>query len=401
MKYCKIDRQIILAFLLFILLPQTFLHAQIQNRYFIFEGIYRWYKVFLPQNYQSNMPVVLNLHGYTLNAWWQMEHSRMNEVADTAGFIVVYPDAIYPGFNSRLIGYPGLPPLSTANDVGFISALIDTLETLYDIDMNRVYSCGFSNGGIMTYRLACEIGHRFAAVASVAGVLNDISGNTGNLVPSIPILHIHGTADGVVTYQGGIANLWSVDSTLNFWIQNNNCLLPPDTILLPDLDPNDGCRVEKISYANVSDTSNIVFYRVIYGGHSWPGALTNPFWSSYPTNKDINASVEIWNFFDNYDLSTSIAKKTNFTPGEFNLYKNYPNPFNPKTTISFQLPEFSFVSLKIYNLLGQEVGVLINGNKTAGKHTILWDASDFASGVYLYRLETNGFFMTKKMILMK
>lgn len=393
--------QLILQYYLTISICQVFSYAQVQDHSFIFEGTTRYYKVFLPQDFQSNMPVVLNLPGYTLSAQWQMDYTRMNEVADTAGFIVVYPDAIYPGFNSGLIGYPGLPPLSTANDVGFISALIDTLEAHYDIDMNRVYSCGFSNGGIMTYRLAFEIGSRFAAVASVAGVLNDISGTTGNPVPTIPILHIHGTADATVTYQGGIANLWSVDSTLNFWIQNNNCLLPADTLFLPDIDPNDGCTVQKITYANSLDSSIIVFYRVVDGGHSWPGALTNPYPNSYPTNRDINASVEIWNFFKNNELITTVEPKNSFPPGNLSLDQNYPNPFNPSTTIEFDLPKTSEVTLKIFNILGKEVATLVSDRLSAGSYSYEWDASQLASGVYLYRLQAGTYVETKKMILLK
>ncbi|MGB5289484.1 MAG: PHB depolymerase family esterase, partial [Ignavibacteriaceae bacterium] len=320
--------QFILKCLVVILFVQPFIYAQFENGSFEFEGYTRYYKVFLPQNFQPNMPVVFSLHGYKLNAQQQIDYTLMHDVADTAGFIVVYPDAIYPGFNSGLIGYPGLPPLPNVNDVGFISALIDTLEARYDIDTNRVYSCGLSNGGIMTYRLACELGNRFAAVASVAGVLTDITGNNCNPMRSIPVLHIHGTADGVVTYNGGLANLWSVESTLNHWIQNNNCQLPPDTVFLPDLDPNDGCTVQKISYTNCSGTSKIIFYKVIDGGHSWPGAPSNPSWS-YPTNRDISANVEIWNFFKDYEIVTSVETKTDFTPGEYLLFQNFPNPFNP------------------------------------------------------------------------
>jgi polyhydroxybutyrate depolymerase len=375
---------------------QVVIYAQLQNGSFVFEGRLRSYKVFLPQNFQSNMPVVFNLHGYTLNAQWQMDHTRMNDVADTAGFIVVYPNAIYPGFNSGLIGYPDLPPLPRVNDVGFISALIDTLEAHYDIDMNRVYSCGLSNGGIMTYRLACELGHRFAAVASVAGVLTDITGNNCDPMRSIPILNIHGTADAVVTYNGGIANLWSVESTLNFWIQNNNCTLPPDTVLLPDLDPNDGCTAQKISYTNCSGTSKIIFYKVIPGGHSWPGALSNPFSQSYPTNRDINATVEIWNFFKDYEIVTSIESIASNTPREYNLFQNYPNPFNPSTKIRYSVPQSSKVVIKIFDVLGNELETLVGEEKITGTYEVNWYAEHLPSGVYFYQLKAGSLVESKK-----
>ena len=392
--------QFILKCLVVILFVQPFIYAQFENGSFEFEGYTRYYKVFLPQNFQPNMPVVFSLHGYKLNAQQQIDYTLMHDVADTAGFIVVYPDAIYPGFNSGLIGYPGLPPLPNVNDVGFISALIDTLEARYDIDTNRVYSCGLSNGGIMTYRLACELGNRFAAVASVAGVLTDITGNNCNPMRSIPVLHIHGTADGVVTYNGGLANLWSVESTLNHWIQNNNCQLPPDTVFLPDLDPNDGCTVQKISYTNCSGTSKIIFYKVIDGGHSWPGAPSNPSWS-YPTNRDISANVEIWNFFKDYEIVTSVETKTDFTPGEYLLFQNFPNPFNPLTKIKYSIPQSSNVRIKVFDILGNEIETLVNEEKSTGTYELTWYAEQLPSGVYFYRLQAGNFVETKKMILLK
>ena len=147
-------------------------YAQIIENSFEFEGKTRDYIVFLPQNFQPNMPVVFNLHGYTDNAQWQMDYTDMNSVADTTGFIVVYPNAIYPGFNTGLY-MSGWPPLPNENDVGFISNLIDTIHINYGIDLSRVYVCGFSNGAIMTFKLACKLSHRFAAGASVGGVMLD------------------------------------------------------------------------------------------------------------------------------------------------------------------------------------------------------------------------------------
>ena len=396
--------QIALACVVIIFLAQTFSYAQVQNGNFMFEGINRSYKVFLPQNVQPDMPLVFNLPGYMSYAQWQMDYSHMNDVADTAGFIVVYPNAVYPGFNSGLIGYPGFPPLPNSNDVGFISALIDTLEARYDIDMNRVYSCGLSNGGIMSYRLACELGSRFAAVASVAGVLTDNSGTSGSPPPTIPILQIHGTADEVVPYEGGIANLWSVDSTLSFWAQNNNCLLPPDTILLPDLDPNDGCTVQQISFATGSDAGEIVLYRVIDGGHSWPGAAWDT--SVDLTNRDIDASVEIWKFFKAHELMTSTGVRTSHSPGESSLVQNYPNPFNPTTTISFALLERARAALSIYDVEGRVVRTLVDEAVGEGYQERIWDGKDargnqVGSGVYFYRLTAGNRTLTKKMVLLR
>ena len=287
---------------------QTFSYAQIDSSSFVYDGLTRNYIVFLPQNYQPNMPVVLNFHGYTDYAYWQMEYTEMNDAADTAGFIVVYPDAIPPGFNTGLF-LTGWPPLPVhVDDVGYISALIDTLKAHYDIDMKRVYSCGYSNGAIMTFKLACQLGHRFAAGASVSGVLIDPVINNVNLNHSFPILMCHGTEDQIIYYNGGPETMiWPVEQTLNFFIQNNNCLLTPDTLSIPDTCTTDSCTIQKINYTDCADSVQVVLYKVINGGHSWPqGAFTGP--RAGNTNRDINANVELWNFFKN-SISNSYCEK--------------------------------------------------------------------------------------------
>ena len=209
------------AISIIIFFSQKVSYAQILTGSFEFEGYTRNYVVFLPQNYEENMPIVLNLHGYTDNAIWQMEYSTMNEVADTAGFIVVYPNAIPPGFNTGLF-IPGWPPLPThIDDVGFISALIDTIEAHYNIDTSRIYSCGFSNGGIMTYKLIGELGHRFAAAASVSGLINNNLVSTCKPIRSLPIIHIHGTKDLLVKWGGDDGNSWTVEETINVEVSIN------------------------------------------------------------------------------------------------------------------------------------------------------------------------------------
>jgi hypothetical protein len=89
------------------------------------------------------------------------------------------------------------------------------------------------------------------------------------------------------------------------------------------------------------------------------------------------------------------------SPTNYALGKNYPNPFNPSTTIEFSIPRSEFVILKIYNLLGQEVVTLVSEKLAAGKYKYDWNASDLESGVYFYRLATNHFIRSKKMILLK
>jgi hypothetical protein len=105
---------------------------------------------------------------------------------------------------------------------------------------------------------------------------------------------------------------------------------------------------------------------------------------------------------DTIDIVTDLVKQVGVEiPNNHNLAQNYPNPFNPITHIEFQIPDNQFVSLKILNLLGQEIATLVNENKPAGKYTVIWNASGFASGVYFYQLQAGGFSETRKLILMK
>jgi len=340
-------------------LSLKFAQAQLDTLQFEFEGLDRNCYVFLPQNYQPNMPVVFNLHGYTYDAQMQMNYSRMNDVADTAGFIVIYPDAIEPGFNGG-VWIPDPPHLDTTiNDVGFISAMIDTIKVNYDIDTNRVYCCGLSNGGQMTYRLTCQLGHRFAAVASVSGLVSDNSTAGCLSYPPIPILHMHGTADNIVPY-GGSTYQWGVEETLNFWLEKNGCSLPADTVYLPDLDPTDGCTVQKISYTDCEENSSLIFYKVIDGGHSWPGATDNYWWSN-PTNQDINANVEIWNFFKDYPQTSCLPEGITFTTQEEidNFQSNYPGCTEVEGDVTINGDD-------IANLNGLDILTAIGGDLVIG-----------------------------------
>jgi len=100
------------------------------------------------------------------------------------------------------------------------------------------------------------------------------------------------------------------------------------------------------------------------------------------------------------DINTSVQTK-NELPKKFNLEQNYPNPFNPTTTIKYQIPDLSFVSLKIYDVLGNEIATLINKEKTAGNYQVEFDGANLPSGIYFYRLRAGGFVETKKMLLLK
>jgi hypothetical protein len=129
----------------------------------------------------------------------------------------------------------------------------------------------------------------------------------------------------------------------------------------------------------------------------------------------INGGVKIWRpagslsattrplivFADTCAIITGVGNISNKIPGNYALSQNYPNPFNPITKISYDIPKSGLVTIKIYDILGKEIATLVNENKNPGKYIVDFDGSAISSGVYFYRLESNGFVATKKMMLIK
>jgi len=286
---------VVLAVISFVFPP--ILHAEIQNGSINFEGRLRDYMVYLPNNYTGSvdLPLVIHLHSGGWTAQQDMDYIKLNQVADTSGFIVAYPSAINKRWSSD--SEPG----SNVNDVGFIDALIDTLSNRYSIDPERVYACGYSRGGFLAYELAFRLSHRIAAIASVGGGISSLIAESYNPIRPMPILHIHGTKDTWISISGSSVFL-SADQALSIWTNFNNCV-ETETTTLPDLNTTDGCTVEKTTYTACCDNCDIVYYKVIDGGHTWPGAGP-PGYAAGSTNQDFKASVEIWNFFKNYKLIT-------------------------------------------------------------------------------------------------
>jgi len=127
-------------------------------------------------------------------------------------------------------------------------------------------------------------------------------------------------------------------------------------------------------------------------GAAWSNDGTKMYLADYDYN-----TITVWN----YTAPVSVEEIPGTIPSEFALTQNYPNPFNPTTTISFTMPEANVVSLKVFNMLGQEVATIINEQKAAGAYKATFDASNIASGTYVYTLKVGSFVESKKMILLK
>ena len=194
----KAKISLVLIILLFLPFHQIVI-AQMQTLQF--DGVNRKYEINLPQNFEPGMPLLLALPGYSESISFFREYTLLHELADTAGFITVYVEGMNLSWNLGLKYCPIRSPFPDTDDVGFISALIDTLYNQYNIDLKKVYCCGFSTGGEMCCRLGYQLGERFAAIASVGGGLYD-NFESWQPLKKIPVMHIHGTEDKYFLYYG-------------------------------------------------------------------------------------------------------------------------------------------------------------------------------------------------------
>lgn len=351
------------------------------------DALERTFILYVPEIYDEAVavPLVFNFHGYTSDAEEQMNYGDFRTIADTAGFILVHPMGTLdedgqPYWNADWGG--------AADDIGFTEALIDSLSMDYNINPERIYSTGMSNGGFMSYTLACYLSDRFAAVASVTGTM--VNGQPANcdIDAPLPILEIHGTADFIVPYNGNGSWMLPVEDVLDFWIGINDCSAEPIVTDLPDTDPNDGSTVTHMIWPDGTWGADIEHYKVNGGGHTWPGA-ESPFGF---TNQDINASEIIWQFFAKYDKGGLISDVVTPTINNINIF---PNPASSSVTITSDKPQSE--KLVITDVTGKNIFEKNWNTK------LQIDLSDVQAGVYfLYRYGNDeSFISTDKIIVTK
>ncbi len=336
----------------------------------IFENnVWRSYIVHLPNNYNSNnqYPLVINIHGLNSNALQQQTYSQFNKVADNKNFIVVYPNA-----NS------GSWAINGTSDVGFISHLIDTVRNKFSCN-NCLFLTGMSQGGFLTYKLACSLSQTINAIAVVSGNISQNLQNTCAFSKEIPLIHFHGTADSLVKYNGSIG-IPPVTSTIDWLINQNNCETNPIYNEIPNTVISDSSVVEKFQYSGSSNNSEIVFYKILNGGHTWPGSSSStPFGN---TNQDINASQIIGDFFGNYCKNSA-----NISENHALNTRVYPNPF--RDNLFFENIK-DFESFDLFNQLGQ---IVCFGNINEKLHL-----SHLNEGMYILKLITEKGNQTLKLI---
>lgn len=265
------------------------------------QGSNRQFYVYLPAGYTPDKPrpLFINMHGFTSTMSQQMTYTNFNATANLKDCIVVYPDGIQRRWNSGT----NFGVVSNVDDVGFLSKLIDRMILLYNADPSMIYSTGYSAGGFMSYRLACELTNRVSAIAPV--VASMVEDTYASCTPARPIsvIAFNGTSDGITNYNGFPGNFRPITEVISSWANKNNCIVEAEEIQLPNIVPNDNSTVTKFRHIGCDAETEVVLMRINGGGHTWPGSTTIGLGN---TNQDIKANDEIYDFCTKFTIPTTV-----------------------------------------------------------------------------------------------
>ncbi len=279
----------------------------------------RRYAAYIPKDL-GDYPaaIVFELHGggiyiedMTGESGYKSPYKLWMKLADKEKFIVIYPEGLNGAYGKPTWNdcRANCMVNSKADDVYFISDLIDRFTTRYSVDSERIYVSGTSNGGIMALRLAVELSDKIAAVAAVAAAMPDTS-YCSNPINPISILFMNGTNDNHLPYNGGFVSnppnpdhgsVFSTEYSVKLWTDLDQTDTVPSVYHFPDLDTNDGSTVTKYTYRNGLYGTEVILYKVYGGGHSAPSikeqysALFEKYFNKQ--NHDIETTTEVWHFF--------------------------------------------------------------------------------------------------------
>lgn len=267
----------------------------------------RSFRLYVPTRYDPDepMPIVVALHGRPDSGTGFSMITQLHLTAERENFLVVYPDGLNLGWNST----DGIAGFRNGfwDDVEFLQNLVLSLSEQVNIDMNRVYATGFSNGGFMTQRLACSAPDFFAAYAVLGATLVPQFNNISICNPEndVPIMFMHGTKDVSIEWQGAPNSYLPVIDNLYFWVTYNNCSLEPlETEILPPKAEDAETFVAKIVYPDCAFGGDFVFYGVENGGHNWtgvPGVIGEQI--AGLVNTDVHASDLVWDYMSQFSLN--------------------------------------------------------------------------------------------------
>jgi polyhydroxybutyrate depolymerase len=294
------------------------------------DGRVRRYLVHVPRavDAQTPRPLVLVLHGAAGDAVENRSWLRLDDVADREGFIAVYPDGT-GWFGDYMHMWNsgdccGTAQWDSVDDVGFLRAVLDDVEGRTPIDATRVYVSGFSNGAMMAYRLAAEASDRIAAFAAVAGAS---TGELGDDVRTMPLMHVHSLDDPVVPFAGGERNiiplaysipLPAIEDVVRTWALHARCPATPSEAeprLAAADGPSAGHSARLTTWTPCADGAEIALWRLRGPGHVWPGPPST-FRSLFvgPSTSVIDVREEMWRFFRRFTRPDAVAARSSGLP---------------------------------------------------------------------------------------
>ncbi|MHC4955725.1 MAG: extracellular catalytic domain type 1 short-chain-length polyhydroxyalkanoate depolymerase [Planctomycetota bacterium] len=273
--------------------------TELSERDFRVDGARRTYELYVPASAPRPAPLVVALHRLLESGSVMATLTGFNKVADREGFVVVYPNGPWRRFEAF--------ESDSRDDVALVLAVIEDVARQVPVDRRRIYVTGASNGGFLTHRMACLKPRVFAAAAPVMALM---PGQLAERVPDgepVPMLIIHGTRDGIVpeddtsVFAGKKYDVLPMEETIDYWVRRNRALTQATMRELPDRDPKDGTRVEVRRHAAQQGGAEVVYYRVLGGGHTWPGGVEpTPAFIVGTKSKEFSASEVIWEFFRRY-----------------------------------------------------------------------------------------------------
>jgi polyhydroxybutyrate depolymerase len=257
----------------------------------------RAYVFHIPRDHDSTMPtpVIFAFHGGFGTSETFARVTNLHELAGRVGFIVVYPEGYRRSWNGGDCCGPAKG--QDIDDVAFVRAMLEDLTSVANVDPQRVFATGFSNGGIFSYRLACELSDRIAAIAPVSSAMG-LSDLACNPTRPVPVLHFHGTADRYAPFAGGpsaykpAGERRSVPGTINFWLRRNGCTNETQVNYQRG-------SATCITHPNCRGDAEVILCTIEGMGHEWPGYTPTARMERLlgPGTHDISATDMIVEFF--------------------------------------------------------------------------------------------------------
>ena len=285
--------------------------ASLEEKTLFHKGLEREYLLYAPSGAKSEAPLVIVMHGYTSNMHNIASYVGMNALADEHGFLVAYPQGTEDADGNHFfnVGYDFHSSLNV-DDVGFVRAMVGEIDNQYELNKEAIFATGMSNGGDMSFLLACKASDLFRAVAPVAGSMMISMLSQCEPEIALPVLEIHGDEDRVTRLGGDKENedgwgaYWDLETTMAFWAEKNG--LPERKEVLSEYPNGDGKLVRSITWHADEHSREVRLLVIEGGGHDWPGGRFNRWSPTYwlgriafglGDNQAFNSSELIWSFF--------------------------------------------------------------------------------------------------------